>query len=262
MTKPYVQSGPLINAVQGFFVCFGLVAHLIFFPTFLNYFKTGTWGYPRVGWIVPDRIVEIAGMTIHTNTLITGHVLSTYFLLIFILCQFFMMLFLKRSANLIQAHRVVGSISVGLILPVFCLFAAGVSFYVILTPFNKILFAVLPVVIVYAIFNGLLAIKSGNRESHVDSMYTALIVVNAAPIYRFAAGILTLVGHEGVSTSASQEPNDSGAILRTILVILILVISYYSAGRLRKNIVPIAALLLVLIGAMLLVPWDFSGAPL
>lgn len=257
----FFQSGLALNSVQKAFIFFGLAAHVIFIPTIQGYLTAGQWGSPRVGWIIPNRVFDIHGLMVHADAIITAHAISVYFLLILMLAQFGIMVYAKRSSTLISIHRVIGTITFCVALPIFCLFAGTLTAYSIQTPFNKVLFGILPVLIFYAMCKGVYEIRKGNLLLHADAMFLAFTLLNAGPIYRIAAAILLFVTHEPFSTSITKDPNDSGAILRTLIVLMMLVVSYYSSGRLRKNVFPIAALLGVLVLSLIFLPWNFDGAP-
>ena len=261
-TSRFFQSGLALNSVQKFLIFFGIASQFIFIPTIRNYFATGEWGSPKTGWSIPDRLFDIHGFMVYADSLITAHALSVYFLLILMLAQFGMMVYAKRTPQIISTHRIIGITTFCLALPIFCLFAGTTVAYSIQTPFNKVLFGILPVLIFYAMCKGVYEIRKGNLLLHADAMFLAFTLLNAGPIYRLAAGILFLTTHEPLSTSSTGDPNDSGALLRTIIVLIMLIISYYSSGRLKKNIFPIAVLLATLILSLVFLPWDFNGAPL
>ena len=258
----FFQSGLALNSVQKAFIFFGLASHFIFTPTIRNYLATGEWGSPKTGWTIPDRLFDIHGFMVHADTLITAHALSVYFLLILMVAQFGMMVYAKRTPQIISIHRIIGTTAFCLALPIFCLFAGTAAAYSIQTPFNKVLFGILPVLIFYAMCKGVYEIRKGNLLLHADAMFLAFTLLNAGPIYRLAAAILYLTTHEPLSTSVTRDPNDSGALLRTIIVLIMLIVSYYSSGRLRKNIFPIAVLLSALVLSLVFLPWSFDGAPM
>jgi hypothetical protein len=258
----FFQSGLALNSVQKIFIFFGLASHFIFIPTIRNYFETGQWGSPKTGWTIPDRLFDIHGFMVHADNLITAHALSVYFLLILMVAQFGMMVYAKRTPQIISVHRIIGTTAFFLALPIFCLFAGTAAAYSIQTPFNKVLFFILPVLIFYAMCKGVYEIRKGNLLLHADAMFMAFTLLNAGAIYRLAAAILYLTTHDPLSTSVTRDPNDSGALLRTIIVLIILIVSYYSSGRLRKNIFPIAVLLLTLVLSLVFLPWSFDGAPM
>lgn len=258
----FFQSGLALNSFQKALIFFGLASHVIFIGTIKHYLATGEWGAPKIGWIIPDRIFDIHGLIVHADTLITAHAITVYLLLALMLAQFGMMVYSKRSSKIIHAHRIIGTTAFCFALPVFCLFAGLLTAYSIQTPFNKALFGILPVLIFYAMCKGVYEMRRGNLLLHADAMFLAFTLLNAGPIYRVAAGILIFATNEPFSTSVTKDPNDGGAIMRTVIVLIMLIVSYYSSGRLRQNIFPIAVLLGALVLSLLFLPWAFDGAPM
>ena len=57
------------------------------------------------------------------------------------------------------------------------------------------------------------------------------------------------------------EPVDGGALFRTVIVLSLLTLGYWSCGRLRRNLLPLALIGLVLIGSLLFLPWSLDSVP-
>ena len=178
------QRQRVFSKTQIFFICFGVLSHLSLLYTVLNFFQTGNWGYPRVGWINPNRTVSIAGGHYSSNGLITYHVLSSYCLYFGLLVQLGLMVFLKRSAATIRVHRAIGITILCVLGPAFVFLALVLNFFLIESSVNKILFGIIPVMICYGMLTSVVAIRSGDKVGHIDGMYIALIMLNAAPTMR------------------------------------------------------------------------------
>ena len=252
----------VFSLVQRWIIIIGLISHVIFIPTIHLYLTNHVWGASALSWKIPNRIINVYGYDISAYTMITGHVITSYLLLVSMLFQFSLMLLFRRSSKLIIIHRIVGSITTLIFLPLFCLFALFCSLFVIITPFNKILFAILPLMITYGMLRAVIEIHKGSKINHADGMYLAIICLNAAPFFRLIAGLFFILGFPAISVNGNHEPDDYGALLRTIFLIVALTISYWSVGRLKKNLYPILALLSILLFALQYSPWQFFGTPL
>lgn len=252
----------ILSSTQRLIIMIGLISHVVFIPTIHLYLTNHIWGGSLLSWTIANRIINVYGYDISTYSIITGHVITSYLLLLSMIFQFSLMLLFTNSSTLIIIHRIVGSITTMIFLPLFCLCALTCSFFVIVTPFNKILFGVLPLMITYGMLRGVFEIHKGSKIKHVDGMYLAIICLNAAPFFRLIVGLFFLLGLPTISVSGNHEPDDYGALLRTTFLILALTISYWSVGRLKKNIYPIVALFLVLLLSLKYSPWQFFGTPL
>ena len=208
---------------------------------------------------LPDLEVSILGMSVSSYTLITWHAAAAFVLAAALFSQFILARRGVHSARLVAAHRAIGPVILCTLLPAFIIFALSLSLWVISTPFNRVMFTLLPVMILYAIARALVGLRRGDRDLHADSMFLAFILLEAAPIYRIVMFVFSRLG--GKVLAPNGEPVDGGALFRTVLVLLLLVLGYWSCGRLRRNLLPMALIGLVLVGALVFLPWSLDGAP-
>ena len=152
------------------------------------------------------------------------------------------MVFLKRSAATIRVHRAIGITILCVLGPAFVFLALVLNFFLIESSVNKILFGIIPVMICYGMLTSVVAIRSGDKVGHIDGMYIALIMLNAAPTMRIVTGILYLSGVPVTWLMTTNESNPTIAIIRTFIVIVILTVSFLTAGRLKQNRYPLLLL--------------------
>ena len=229
----------IFSRTQVFFICFGVLSHLSIYFTVANFFNTGKWGYPRLGWIIPERAISIAGFQFSSNTLLSYHVLSSYCLYFGLLAQLCLMGIVRRTGLTIHVHRVIGSVLLLVALPAFVVFAATLDMTMARNPANRLLFGIIPVLVCYGMLAGFSGIRAGRRIQHIDGMFLAVILLNAAPTIRILTGILYASGVPIGWLIVDQEANPALAIARTILILAILAASYLSCGRLKQNRIPL-----------------------
>ena len=165
----------------------------------------------------------------------------------------------RRSVDTVKLHRLIGSFTAFLVLPV--MVASGIlsSIYVLRTPFNQVTYAALPIIIAGCLIASIRSAIAGNFAQHVDYGYSAFIVLCSAALYRFACLFIWM--DRGSYTTATQAPVDGAAILTYLMLIGFIVIPFAVVRRLKQNIFPIITLASVLILSMIFVPWQFFGAP-
>lgn len=232
----------ILTRTQVFVIALGIIAQLSFVATIKHYLITGNWGYPRIGWIIPNQVISFGWLHIPSDALITYHLISGYCLYLGLLFQFCLMLFLKRNIAIIRIHRALGALIIFLALPFFLILSLALAGFLIHNPINKLLFAIIPMLIAYGLVKGFLAAQHDKKECHVDGMFLALVLMNTASVFRILIGILFLIGIPTQYLFSNGEPNHIAALGRTILMILILIIGFKSSGRLTKNKLPIYAL--------------------
>ena len=237
-----IKQQRIFSNTQIFFICFGLLSHLIIFVTIFNFSQTGYWGSTRLNWIITNRLLDLGLFQISSNTLISIHVLTSYCLYFGLLLQICLMSFAPRKQITIALHRAIGSIIVCLALPAFVVPALLLQTYLIKNPLSQVLFSVIPLIVCYGLVSAVCAIRSGNAAKHVDGVFVAVILLNAPSIFRIATAALYLTGTPVDLLIIDNEPNPLLAMIRTVIIIVILTISFISTGRLRQNWIPILLL--------------------
>ncbi len=237
----------IFSRTQLFFIGFGIFAQLSFVETIKNYLKTGNWGYPRLGWTITNRIISFGWFDLSSNSIITYHLMASYGLYLSLLLQIYIMLFFKYSKIKRYLHKTLGFIIVFLILPIFLCCSLSLDILLIKNLTNKILIGIIPILIFSSLVKSVLSIQSGNKNAHVDGIFTALILLNAASVFRLLIGALFIAGVPTGLLFTDNEPNHIAAIARTLLVIAILIISFYSCNRLKQNSFTLIALTMALL---------------
>ncbi len=229
----------IFSRTQVFFICFGALSHVTIFFTVANFFNTGNWGYPRLNWVIADRAISLGGFQVSSNTLLSYHVLSSYCLYFGLLAQLCLMGIVHRTELTIRIHRVLGGALLLVALPAFVVFAATLDMTMARNPANQLLFGIIPVLVCYGMLAGFFGIRAGRKIRHIDGMFLAVIMLNAAPTVRIVTGILYASGVPIGRLIVDQEANPTVAIVRTIIILAILVASYLSCGRLKQNRIPL-----------------------
>ena len=106
-------------------------------------------------------------------------------------------------------------------------------------PANQLLFGIIPVLVCYGMLAGFFGIRAERKVRHIDGMFLAVIMLNAAPTVRIVTGILYASGVPIGSLIVDQEANPAVSIVRTIIILAILAASYLSCGRLKQNRIPL-----------------------
>ena len=65
----------------------------------------------------------------------------------------------------------------------------------------------------------------------------------------------------GPLLAPNGEPVDAGAMFRTVIVLALLALGYWSCGRLRRNLLPLVIIGSVLLCSLAFLPWSLDGAP-
>ena len=229
----------IFSRTQVFFICFGALSHVTIFFTVANFFNTGNWGYPRLNWVITDRAISLGGFQVSSNTLLSYHVLSSYCLYFGLLAQLCLMGIVHRTELTIRIHRVIGGALLLIALPAFVVFAATLDMTMARNSANQLLFGIIPVLVCYGMLAGFFGIRAGRKIRHIDGMFLAVILLNAAPTIRILTGILYASGVPIGWLIVDQEANPALAIARTILILAILAASYLSCGRLKQNRIPL-----------------------
>ncbi len=235
----------LFSKTQIFFICFGLVAQLSFFDTLRYYFERGVWGYPRLGWVIPEKVVTFGFFELNSIVVITLHAASSFLLYFAVLGQLSVMIFMRPSDVKILFHRLFGRTIAFVLLPIFAFFALILNSQMIQSSANQILFGVIPVLITWGFAQAIFAARSHDQTRHLDAIYLIIICLNAAAITRLCVGMLYGMGLSTTFLMQNQEPAAIGAILRTFLLIAILIGSYLSCERFKANYKPILFLSIV-----------------
>ena len=259
--RTFKKSTLSLSRTQFVIVCSAFVANLVFIPSVSHFIRSGTWGGGVAGmsWQLPDPQESILGVSVSSYTLITCHAAAALLLAAALFSQFVLARRGVRSPRLVAVHRAMGPVILCTLLPAFLIFALALSLWVIDTPFNRVMFTLLPVMIVFAIVRALIGLRRGDRDLHADSMFLAFILLEAAPIYRIVMFVFARLG--GQVLAPNGEPVDAGALLRTVIVLAVLALGFWSCYRLRRNLLPMAIIAGVLVGALAFLPWSLDGAP-
>jgi len=255
----FAKDAPALSRVQFRLVCCAFAANLVFIPSVSLFVADGTWGGRSAAAQLPNTEHIIAGMSVSSYTLITWHAGAAFALAVALFTQFVLARRGVRSARAVAAHRVLGPVILCTLLPAFVIVALSLSLWVIRTPFNRVMFTVLPVMIIYAIVRALIGLRRGDRELHADSMFLAFMLLEAAPIYRIVMFVIARLG--GQLLAPNGEPVDAGALFRTVIVLALLALGYWSCGRLRRNLLPLVLIGSVLLCSLAFLPWSLDGAP-
>lgn len=236
----------LFSKTQIFFICLGVLAQCSFFATLWYFFERGVWGYPRLGWVIPQKMVRFGLFELNSTVVLTLHAATSFLLYWAVHCQLAVMLFVRPSATKKRFHRLFGRTIAFAGLPTFVLFALVLNFQMIQSSANQLLFGVIVLLIIWGFALAIQAARRHELTRHLDAVYLILMCLNAAAITRLCMGMLHGLGLSTTFLMQNQEPAAIGAILRTLLLILILGGSYLSCDRLSVNYKPLLFLSLVL----------------
>ena len=248
-----------LSRTQFRLICFAFIANLVFIPSISTHVMQGTWGGHSAMNHLPDSMVSLLGFSVESYTLIAWHAAAALALAAAMFAQFVLAHREVRSARAVAVHRVLGPLILVTLLPVFLFFALALSLAVIHTPFNHVMFTVLPVMILYAVVRALIGLRRGDRVLHADSMFLAFMLLESAPVYRIVMFFFLWLG--GPVLAPNGEPVDGGALFRTLIVLALLTFGYWSAGRLRRNLLPLVLIGSVLALSLVFLPWSLAGAP-
>jgi hypothetical protein len=165
----------------------------------------------------------------------------------------------RRTPQTILWHRRIGTFTAFIVLPIMAVSGIFGSMYVLVTPFNQVTYAALPLIISGCLIASIRSAIKGKFTAHVDYAYSAFIVLCSAALYRFVCLFIHLSGHS--FTTSTQAPVDAAGIITYLLLIAFIVIPFAIIGRLKQNIFPVITLFSVLVFSMIFVPWKFFGAP-
>jgi len=235
----------LFSKTQIFFICFGLVAQLSFFDTLRYYFERGVWGYPRLGWVIPEKVVTFGLFELSSIAVITLHAATSFLLYAAMIGQLGIMLFVRPSDAKTRFHRLFGRTIAFVLLPIFALFALVLNSQMIQSTANQLLFGMIPALVTWGFVQAIFAARHHEQTRHLDAIYLIIICLNAAAITRLCMGMLYGMGLSTTFLMQNHEPAAIGAILRTFLLILILSGSYLSCDRFKDNYKPILFLSVV-----------------
>ena len=264
----------IFSRTQTFFICFGIVAQLSFVESIRYFLDRGAWGYPRLGWVIPNRVLDLGLFELSSNLMISLHAITSFALYGAVLVQLGIMIYVRPSVsstcsptssqavspafssavspalhtatNKIKFHRLLGRTIIFVLLPLFVVFALILNVQLIHRLTNQILFGVIPVMVTYGFVKALHAIRHRDQASHIDAIFLVIMCLNAAPITRLCVGVFYAAGFPSTFLMQNHEPTVLGAVVRTFLIILILFFSYLSCERLKRNVQPIVFLAAVL----------------
>jgi len=232
----------LFSKTQIFFICLGVLAQVSFFDTLRYFFERGVWGYPRLGWVIPQKVVHFGLFELNSTIVLTLHAATSFLLYAAVLCQLAVMLFVPPSTAKTHFHRFFGRTVAFVGFPIFVLFALILNSQMIHSSANQLLFGVIPLLIIWGFVQAINAARAQDQTRHLDAVYLILMCLNAAAITRLCMGMLYGLGLSTTFLMQNQEPAAIGAILRTLLLLLILGGSYLSCSRLKANYKPLLLL--------------------
>lgn len=235
----------LFSKTQVFFIVLGLVAQLSFFDTLRYYFERGVWGYPRLGWVIPEKVVTFGFVELSSIVVITLHAATSFLLYAAMFGQLGVMLLMRPSDAKMRFHRLFGRTIAFALLPIFALFALVLNSQMIQSSTNQLLFGVIPALVTWGFVQAIFAARQHEQTRHLDAIYLIIMCLNAAAITRLCMGMLYGMGLSTTFLMQNHEPAAIGAILRTFLLIVILSGSYLSCDRLKDNYKPILFLSIV-----------------
>ena len=248
-----------LSKIQFRIVCFAFAANLAFIPSISAHLTYGTWGGRSTATHLPDTQESFLGFSVSSYTLITWHAAAAFLFAVALFTQFILTHRRVKADRAIAAHRTLGPIILFTLWPVFTVFAFSMSLRVIQTPFNQVMFTVLPVMIIFAVVRALVGLRRGDRDLHADSMFLAFLLLESAPVYRIVMFVFAKLG--GQTLAANGEPVNAGALFRTLIVLALLTLGYWSCRRLRRNLLPLVLIGSVLALSLALLPWSLGGAP-
>ena len=249
-----------LSKMQFIMICVAFGSNLVFIPIVSNYLEAGHWGVRGTQQIIPNKTLHLLfGISLSSNLLIIIHASAAMLLAASFATQLVLIHRRQRTQRGIAGHRIVGIATMAVTGPLFVIAATVVCFTIIQTPLNRTLYLLLPVMITYALIMGMKGHRDGDKIRHADSMFLAIILLEAAPVFRVIAFIMIKTGR--IVIAPNGETVNSGVILRTIALVIILVVGYHSARRLRRNLFPLAVISVVLIASLVLLPFAWNGAP-
>lgn len=250
------EGSAITTTVLGFMGVAGYT-NVIFIPSVKHWYYTNIWGVNQ--FYVPSRTVYPLGVPVNTEHIVTVHAFSAILLASLITLQWIIMLRKRRTPQTILWHRRIGTFTAFIVLPIMAISGIFGSIYVLVTPFNQVTYAALPLIISGCLIASIRSAIKGKFTAHVDYAYSAFIILCSAALYRFVCLFIHLSGHS--FTTSTQAPVDAAGIITYLLLIAFIVIPFAIIGRLKQNIFPVITLFSVLVFSMIFVPWQFFGAP-
>lgn len=253
MKLKYPVKFPCLSKFQTFILLWAIFSSIVFIPEIKQYLGHQSWG--RFVFPGMDDIVHVLGYTFTVSHLVALHALIAFSLLVMMIAQ---ITFAAISLINISFHRFLGRFIVMILLPIFILFATLSILFALKTPFNRLGFLSLLVLFLLSQIMAIVYIKKGRILLHKDYMIVSCVLLSAASVYRLSLAALFFIGDRDFVNNAPVD----GAILITAMILFsCIIMSGASVGRLKQHlIIPVIGILL-LIGFMIMVPWNFYGAP-
>lgn len=244
---------PGLSKFQAFVLLWTILSSVVFIPEIKQYLGHQSWG--RFVFPGMDDMVHILGYTFSVSHIVALHALIAFILLMMMSIQ---ITFAAISLINISLHRFLGRFIVMVILPVFIIFAILSILFALKTPFNRLVFLFLLFLFCLSQIMAIVYIKQGKILMHKDYMIVSCILLSTASIYRLSLATIFFIGKRDFVNNA---PVDGAIFITAIIIFSGIILSGISVDRLKQHlIIPIVGSIL-LIGLMLVVPWNFYGAP-
>ena len=248
-----------LNRRQITIIVLCLLCNLSFSLSAIKYLKTQLWGLRY--FTVPDLTLYFGSYTIKTYTIINLHLISSTALLILMTIQLF-----SQHAQRVHSsvHKVIGY-SIVVISIVFFMIGELISLVALKTPFNQVMYIILPWCVVFGIFGAIYLVRRNHIDSHITLVVHAIILLCSAAIYRCIfigfALFQTLTSNNQlkyINTTPDQLPIDGVAIITYGLLILLCCLAMRQYKAISGYIIP-ATLSLTLVYSLCCIPWVFFG---
>ena len=189
------------------------------------------------------------------------HVMLSSALLILMTIQLF-----SQHARMVhpKVHKVIGY-SIIVISLVFFMIGELISLVALKTPFNQVMYIILPWCVVFGIFGAIYLVRRNHIDRHITLVVHAIILLCSAAIYRCVfigfAYFQTLTSNNHlkyINITPDQLPIDGVAIITYGLLILLCCLSMRQYKAISGYIIP-ATLSLTLVYSLCCIPWFFFG---
>lgn len=232
-----------------------VACNLAFVPVFQKWVRFHEWG--AYAFTIPNEPISLFHLKFMATDVVSAHVMLSFLLLALLIFQMAWMSFRGNR----KIHKIVGTFSifgVGLSFFVVSVFA---TIFVLKTPFNQVMYFVLPFVIQYELLRAYACARRRDFRQHIDAVFVATVILNSAPIYRMVLVAIYHVSGGHPIWTADQHPVDGAALVTFALLIALVVAPRLVGGeKYRLSLTPFA-LFLVLIVALATLPFEFFGAP-
>ena len=248
-----------LNRSQVIVILICLLSNLAFTLTAIKYVKTQTIGLG--GFTIPNTLLKVGHFNFHTYALVDAHILISTIVLVTITVQITLRQYRWVNTN---THRTIGYLILLMSL-VFFITGEVIAIIAMKTPFNQLMYVALPWFFIFTIIAAIISIRNKQLSLHHSLVTQSIVILCSAAIYRclfiIAQVILNTLGKTPTSIlnlTPNNQPIDGIAIITYIVMIILCWIALSSKKLLTGYIAPVALLLILLYG-IVLVPWKFFG---